>query len=265
MGLRLALVRILLLGIATSPAGNADRRVPPPPGEAAVHDAGRCAHAYDSYARGAQQIWNCVAGKADKVRFASPGGRSELVAWFVEGHREGVDEPLFLDLSGQVGFRRLRFAPVGGAEAGWRDDGRAVFLNISSGGANGTYDAFVVLPVKGRLEQRDLSPEVRKRFGDPMRCGEPPNVAVAGWLGNGNVLVAAEIVHHSFCDSYGTFHAYEVDPVAMRIVREYGQIEAKKQFRSILGSELMQAPDRCVRQPGKCTIAYLEKHPEQGW
>jgi hypothetical protein len=90
-----------------------------------------------------------------------------------------------------------------------------------------------------------------------VRCDYPeaPNVAGIAWLPNGNLLVAAEIVHHSNCDSYGTFAAYEMNAADARILREYDQIEAKRRFGPLLGWEIADAPDRCIVRPTACRVA----------
>jgi hypothetical protein len=56
-----------------------------------------------------------------------------------------------------------------------------------------------------------------------------------GWLRNGRrILVAAEIVNHSVCDSPGTFAAYEVDVETLQITARYSQLEAKRRFAPLL-------------------------------
>ena len=75
------------------------------------------------------------------------------------------------------------------------------------------------------------------------------------------LLVAAQIVPHTNCDSMGTFTAYTIDPWRMRIGKKYSQLEAKASFRSSLGPWLSDARDECIRDPEQCYVAQL--HPKK--
>jgi hypothetical protein len=107
-----------------------------------------------------------------------------------------------------------------------------------------------------------VSKLISSAFGHPVRCGWPeqPNVAGIAWLPSGNVLVAAEIENHSNCDSFGTLRAFEVDPTCLTIVSSYSQLEAKRRFGSLLGLELRDDPDGCIRKPKSCFVS--SNHPE---
>ena len=48
-------------------------------------------------------------------------------------------------------------------------------------------------------------------------------------------LWAAEIIHQSICDRFGTFKAYSVDLSRSRIITECDQLEARHLFGSDLG------------------------------
>jgi hypothetical protein len=71
--------------------------------------------------------------------------------------------------------------------------------------------------------------------------------------------VAAEIMHHSNCDSFGTFKAYVVDLSGPRIVSTYDQLETKRLYRRDLGEELLQAKDNCIRDPKSCWVGANHK------
>ena len=209
------------------------------------------------FARDAVPLWMEVAGSRRRFASSSANGRSRLSARWIEARSEGVGEPVLFDLSGAIGRRHMRLQPGVGTEILWSPRGDALLVTTSGGGLNGIYDLILVDRFHGLPREQNLSAAVRERFGHPLRCDhpEPPNVAAIAWLPNGNILAAAEIVHHSVCDSYGTFAAYEIDPTDLRIVRRYDQIEAKRRFGPLLGWELAEAPDRCVRQPGQCRVA----------
>ncbi len=66
--------------------------------------------------------------------------------------------------------------------------------------------------------------------------------------------MAAEIIGHTICDSYGTFKVYEVALPELKIVRTYDQLEAKRLFQDSLGWEIENAPDNCIRDPKSCWV-----------
>jgi len=209
------------------------------------------------FGRDAVNIWEQVAGTGRIFVSSSSNARSRLRARWIEARPGSEEEPLLLDLSGAIGRYRLRLVPGTGTEILWAPRGDALMVTTSGGGLNGIYDLILVDRFRGRIRERNVSALIRARFGHPIRCDypEPPNVAGVAWLPSGNILVAAEIVHHSNCDSYGTFAAYEVNPAGPRIVRAYDQIEAKNRFRLLLGWEIADAPDRCVARPAGCRVA----------
>ncbi len=69
------------------------------------------------------------------------------------------------------------------------------------------------------------------------------------------MILVAEIMLHSNCDSFGTFKAYEVDWRARRITRTFDQIEAKRLFGRSMGIELRNAPNECIRSPRRCWVS----------
>lgn len=140
----------------------------------------------------------------------------------------------------------------------WRSDSSSFTITGSREGLNGAYWTDVFLIRHGQLTSVHVTPMVREAFGQPVKCGWPeyPNVPALTWLQpSGHLLVAAEIVNHSNCDSFGTFKAYEIDVEAQKIVRAFGQLEAKKVFGKYLGEELTDAPDECIRAPKSCYVS----------
>jgi hypothetical protein len=55
----------------------------------------------------------------------------------------------------------------------------------------------------------------------------------------------------------GTFALYDVLVPSGRILKKYPQLEAKKRFWNLLGSELKNADDDCIRKPSSCFIPAL--------
>lgn len=139
----------------------------------------------------------------------------------------------------------------------WSPDSQAFTVSGSSEGANGQYWAEVFLLRSDRLDPLPLAQIVRNAFGHPVKCGWPefPNIAAVTWIKpSERILVSAEIIHHSNCDSFGTFKAYEIDIPKKEITKSYDQIQAKKLFGSQLGEELSNAPDNCIRHPKSCYV-----------
>lgn len=141
----------------------------------------------------------------------------------------------------------------------WRADSNAFALTGSDEGANGQYSTDVFLLDGAQLRQISITALVQRAFGHPVVCEVPelPNVVAVRWLlPSGNLLVAAQIIDHSVCDSAGTFRSYEVDVQKKRIVRSYGQIETKRLFGKSLGDWLSSARDECIANPKSCEVPF---------
>lgn len=151
------------------------------------------------------------------------------------------------------------------AELLWSPDSKAFSITGSIVGANGEYQTDVFLIQPGKLVQIRLTNFIERAFGHPVRCGwpEPPNVAAVKWLvPSSQILVAAEIIHHSNCDSFGTFKAYAVDLTGPRVTKVYDQLKAKRMFGADLGGELLEADDNCIRDRKSCRVGsnWLSNH-----
>ena len=149
------------------------------------------------------------------------------------------------------------------AEVLWSPDGSRFAVTGSEGGANGQYRTAVVTIAGDRLGWFDVTPMVERAFGHPVKCGYPdaPNVAAIVWQSNVQLVVAAQILNHSNCDSFGTFASYAVDIVARRVGQRFDQPESKRRWRQSLGIELLAAPDECVRTPRSCFVP--TNHPKK--
>lgn len=194
------------------------------------------------YSKAAASVWDRIFGPDSAVDIASPDRRSNVHARLVADPEDYWH--VVLDLSGSIGSLRVDIGPGVGSEILWAPDSKALFVTTSDGGRNGFYRVMVIEKFQGRVRSRDLTELVDKAFGHPVKCEvpEPPNVGRIAWVGSAHhILVAAEIVSHSVCDSPGAFKAYEVDPVRMTVVRRYGQLEAQRRFGALLGFELAAA------------------------
>ncbi|MGR6329189.1 hypothetical protein ACU5AX_08995 [Sphingomonas sp. XXL09] len=207
------------------------------------------------YARHAQLIWDKVAGSPVGVRLVSPDGRSRVLARYDE--RQGEDGEVTLRIRGAIGAGEVSLGAGVGSELLWSPTSRAFAVTTSDGGANGPFRVLIVAGDRRRLRTVDLAPLVHAAFGQPTLCGWPerPNVAVIRWRSETRLIIVAEIVAHSDCDSFGTFVAYDVDWRARRILRTFDQITAKRLFGRALGVELRSAPDGCIRRPRRCWVS----------
>lgn len=212
------------------------------------------------YSRRASPIWEKISGSPKPLELPAPDRQSSAVARYVE---YGGDEKIVIDVIGRIGRLQVDLGPGVASELLWAPDSNAFFVTTSDQGANGSYRLLVVGNFDGTLKMRDLTSLIVKTFGHPVRCEalEDPNVAGITWIhGSDRLMAAAEIVNHSVCDSAGTFKAYEVDLTHMKILRTFGQIQTKAQFRRELGKELMNAEDECVIHPRSCHVS--TNHPE---
>jgi hypothetical protein len=216
------------------------------------------------YAHSATPVWDLLwikSAKARPVSIPSPNGSILLIARFFEEGDGGVQLTLQRD-SKRLWSRRV--SPGVGIEADWAPDSRAFFVTTSGGGRNGFYGLTVYFLNEDAVSEVELTPAIETAFGHPVKCQseEPPNVAGVKWTANSKALIAvAEIVHHSNCDSDGTFRAYRVSLPDGRIDKSYDQIEAKRLFASDLGWEIKNSPDRCIRRPTSCWQYFNHNSP----
>ena len=197
------------------------------------------------------------------VAVASPDRRSIAVALGDE------DKDTFqIKLSGALGQGSVRVASGPNQELMWSPDSQALFVTADDGGVVGTYELTVIWRRGGKVASRDISGWLGRQFGRPVRCFEPETWNVAGvtWIGGSHRLLAAvQIPNHSNCDDMGGFAAFEIDPIRMRLLAMFNQIEAKRRFHGALGEALMAADDRCVSTPSICWIPQLHRggHPRR--
>lgn len=211
------------------------------------------------YAQDASVIWDKIAGAPSSkvIELISPDGESRVAA-----HTD-PDKGVALDISGRMGSHHVDIGAGVGSELLWSPDSKTFAVTTSDDGANGHYRTIVVGSGADGLIVRDLSPLIEKAFGHPVKCGWPelPNVGAVRWNTPATLVVVAEIVAHSNCDSFGTFRAYIVDWRHMRIVSSFDQIAAKQSFWPSLGAELRSSPDECLRSPQACWVS--TNHPRE--
>ena len=211
------------------------------------------------YSSHAAPIWGQLGSDLNhQVRVTSPDGKSVAVARFADVG----DGYVRITTNGSIGKRTVSLGAGVASELVWSPSSDAFFVTTSDDGANGHFRTIVVGRGQKGPVVRDLSALVERRFGFPVKCGwkELPNIGGIRWTASGSVIVAAEIVAHSNCDSFGTFQAYEVDWRASRILKSFSQLEAKRLFSADLGDELKGASDECALAPRRCWVS--TNHPE---
>jgi len=153
------------------------------------------------------------------------------------------------------------------AELLWSPDSKALAATISDTSPNGIYHLLIFQVGPRTVRKLDATRPVREAFGHPVVCAypEPPNVAAVSWLnGSRRLLVAAQIVDHSVCDSFGTFKLYELDVPGLAVGKTYDQLQAKRLFGAQLGSFLQHARDVCVTDPKECQVPANHKPSAKG-
>jgi hypothetical protein len=192
----------------------------------------------------------------------SPDGKKKIRIDILDENAEGFPSRVTVNAERNALTTTIRFGLS--PEILWSPDSQAFAITGSSQGANGWYQSSVFYIRDKRLETVALSPTVVRAFGHPVKCGWPesPNVGAIRWLvPSQKILVAAEIIHHSNCDSFGTFKAYAVDLSGPRVERVYSQLEAKRLYGDDLGAELRQADDKCILDPRSCYVAANHQEP----
>jgi len=203
----------------------------------------------------AKSIWNPNAPQ--RWTIASPNHLKKIIVdETTEGDVTSREEFITVD-----GKRRELFADHVAPEILWSPNSKAFAETYSDGGAVGKFHVLIDYVEGSRLRTIEPTKQVIKEFlSHPRTCYEPedPNVGAIEWIeGSSEILVAAETLPHGNCDNMGTFRAYTIHLPDGKILKSYGQIEAKKLFWNHMGIELRDADDECVLKPGSCYIPAL--------
>jgi hypothetical protein len=177
----------------------------------------------------------------------SPDGLSELT---IAKLRDDNDVDGYVSFSVSVGEKHFSARLSGWrTEVLWSPDSKAFAVNQTEGGGGIGQHTYIFYLGENDLRRVDVSPPVEKAFGFPVKCEVPvpPNTAIIQWLDSNRVLVAAEIVPVSICESRGTFKTYELLLPDLVIQHVYGQAESKTMFRDALGCELRSADDSSAK------------------
>lgn len=179
----------------------------------------------------------------------SPDGKKLVSVRLLDDNADNF--PSEVTVRTPVGTLRSRIQFGLNAQVLWSEDSKAFAITGSPDGGNGQYQTDAFYLRSQRLVRVPLTPLIERAFGHPVKCGWPeaPNVVALKWLeGSRALLMAAQIINHSNCDSFATFNGFVVDPSSLRVVKRYDQIEVKRIFRADLGPWLRDADD--LSDPG---------------
>jgi hypothetical protein len=192
---------------------------------------------------------------AGKDQVTAPDGKTRVVLGSVL--KRGESHLLLSFNVGGKGSTRFDVGRGTGAELLWSPDSKALAVTTSNGSSNGVFDLFIFQIEGATVRKIDATQSVRKVFGHPVACAypEPPNVVAVAWTqSSAHLLVAAQILDHSVCDSFGTFKLYELSVPSLMVDKTYDQLEAKRLFGSKLGVFLQRARDICISDPRVCEV-----------
>jgi hypothetical protein len=184
-----------------------------------------------------------------QLRILSPDGTKVLLIRTAKD----IDDPEELHISYTVTIAGKTFTktlPGFNGEVAWSPDSKAFAVTQTEGGGGLGSRVYVFYVDQNGMTQLDVSGPIEQDFGNPVECEVPvlPNTGFVSWKSDSSVLlVAAEVVPVSICKCSGTFRVYQMNLPALTIAKTYSQSEAKKQFWHLLGCELRNADDNCVR------------------
>lgn len=148
----------------------------------------------------------------------------------------------------------LRFGSYVEAEVAWSPDSKAFFVTYSDGGAVGGFHVLVYRVDDSGVHKSEPVPPRTKLFRPDCITGDYANVGAIQWgEDSGSLIIAVEVPPHSGCVNMGTFSAFKVSLPDGKVLKQYGQLEAKRVFAKTLGVELQHADDNCVKNPGTCS------------
>lgn len=183
------------------------------------------------------------------VRIVSPDGRKTLVTKTVPT----PEDPDEFEIDYTVTFAEKTFTarlPGFNGEVAWSPDSKAFAVTQTEGGGGLGSRVYVFYVDYDQMTELDVSLPIEKDFGTPVKCDIPisPNTGFISWKTDSSVLlVAAEVVPVSVCECSGTYRVYEMDLPTLKIAKKYSQTEAKSQFWDLLGCELRDADESCVK------------------
>ena len=212
-------------------------------------------------------VWDLFTNLADAslkagsaVEVPSPNGQEKLV--FPSGWAKDQGDAYTIFAMVRRQRSPIRLEGYVQPHVIWANDSSGAFVFFSNGGANCCWETRLVSFYEGHITVTDPTRQVAQDFiayRDKLgiKCElhhEYPNLYPI-WLDREHALIAAETVHHSVCDCYGSFRAYEIDLPSGKVVKAFNQGLAKKLFDGALPWDLSAAPnDDWDVRPGSCAL-----------
>ena len=191
-------------------------------------------------------------------KIVAPDGLKFVTANLVDDPEEGEVQRFEIT----VGGHRLALqekAP--GAEILWSPDSRWLAVTYTS--CCSGFSPYLHVYEVSESGVRDLNAQraLTRGFETGIRCDGRTSAsrwaltAAVKWLDSSHLLAAVQVPNVSVCDSMGVFELREISLPDLSILNTYGQLEAKRLFRTDLGGNLRDANDTCVRDPKSCWVA----------
>jgi hypothetical protein len=191
---------------------------------------------------------NSASEHAVSVR--SPDGQKIVIARTIYGNK--ASDEFHISYGVHIAGKRFRTRLPGfNGEVAWSPDSKAFAVSETEGGGGIGARVYVFFVDADGLQKLDVSEPIEKDFGHPVQCEVkvPPNTGVVSWGSDSSTLyIAAQVIQVSLCKCMGTFRVYEINLPSLTIVRAYSQKESEKRFKGLLGCELRDINDSCVKQ-----------------
>jgi len=191
-------------------------------------------------------------------KIVAPDGLKFVTAKLLDDPEEGDIQRIRVTAAGRTTTLRTKGR---GAEILWSPDSRwlAVTFTYCCSGFSPYLRIYEVSD--SGVRDLDVKRTLTTGFGRGIRCEKGTHIrqwaltAAVKWLDPSHLLAAVQVPNVSVCDSMGVFELREMSVPGLSIVHVYSQLEAKKLFRGDLGGNLLDADDKCVRDPKSCWVA----------
>jgi len=191
-------------------------------------------------------------------KIVAPDGLKFVTAQLLDDPEEGDIQRIRVTAAGHTTTLRTKGR---GAEILWSPDSRwlAVTFTYCCSGFSPYLRIYEVSD--SGVRDLDVKRTLTTGFGRGIRCEKGTHIrqwaltAAVKWLDPSHLLAAVQVPNVSVCDSMGVFELREMSVPGLSIVHVYSQLEAKKLFRGDLGGNLLEADDKCVRDPKSCWVA----------
>jgi len=125
-----------------------------------------------------------------------------------------------------------------------------LLVTLSDSGAADQYHGRIDRIGEKRITATEPVPDGWKLLKFNCLTSLPPNVGAIRWgKDSSSNLLAVEVPQVSDGERLGPFRVFEIEAATRKVGKETRQVEAKREFAKLLGEELENADDDCVRWP----------------